>query len=84
VHAFQTWGGAPAICWYDNASQLGRREKGRFVLCDEFVALQSAFRFRARHCTPGEAHEKGLVEGLVGYARRAFLVPVPEVADSTS
>jgi transposase len=81
VHAFQTWGGAPATCWYDNASQLGHREKGRFVPCDEFVALQSAFRFRARHCNPGEAHEKGLVEGLVGYARRAFLVPVPEVAD---
>ncbi|HJW88874.1 MAG TPA: IS21 family transposase, partial [Dehalococcoidia bacterium] len=26
-----------------------------------------------------EAHEKGLVENLVGYARRNFLVPVPEV-----
>jgi hypothetical protein len=81
VHAFQTWGGAPATCWYDNPSALGRREKGRFVPCDEFLALQSAYRFRAHHCTPGEAHEKGLVEGLVGYARRTYLVPVPDMAD---
>ena len=47
----------------------------------EFTALQSAYRFRAHHCTPGEGHEKGLVEGLVGYARRTYLVPLPVVAD---
>jgi len=46
----------------------------------EFLALQSVYRFRAHHCTPGEGHEKGLVEGLVGYARRTYLVPIPEVA----
>jgi len=31
-------------------------------------------------CNPGEGHEKGLVENLVGYARRNFLVPVPKVS----
>ena len=31
-------------------------------------------------CNPGEGHEKGLVENLVGYARRNFMVPVPEVS----
>ncbi len=44
------------------------------------MALQSAFRFRAHHCTPGEGHEKGLVESLVGYERRNYLVPIPDVA----
>jgi transposase len=80
VQAFQTWGGAPASCWYDNPSQLGRLVNGNFVPCDEFVALQSAYRFRAHHCTPGQGHEKGLVEALVGYGRRNYLVPVPDVA----
>jgi transposase len=81
LQAFNTWGGAPASCWYDNPSALGSFHQGTFNPCDEFLALQSAFGFRAHHCTPGQAHEKGLVEGLVGYARRNYLTPVPEVAD---
>ena len=80
-HAFNTWGGAPASCWYDNPSALGSFRQGAFNPCDEFLALQSAFGFRAHHCTPGQGHEKGLVEGLVGYARRSYLTPVPDVAD---
>jgi hypothetical protein len=49
------------------------------------VALQSAYGVRAHHCNPAQGHEKGLAEGLVGYFRRTYLVPVPvpvpEVAD---
>jgi transposase len=81
VHSFSVWGGAPATGWFDNASGLGRFRKGRFVPADEFVAIQSAYRFRAHMCTPGEAHEKGLIENFVGYARRNYLVPVPDVPD---
>lgn len=80
VRAFETWGGAPGVIWYDNSSGLGSFRRGTFHPSAEFVALGSAYRFRAHHCTPGEAHEKGLVEGLVGYARRTYLVPIPEVA----
>lgn len=47
---------------------------------EAFIAFRSHHLFASRFCTPGEAHEKGLVENLVGYARRNFLVPVPEVA----
>ena len=38
-------------------------------------------RFAAFYCEPGiaGAHEKGGVEGQVGYFRRNYLVPVPEV-----
>ena len=79
VVTFRVWGGAPASIWYDNPSTLGRLVRGHFVACEEFTALQSAFRFRAHHCTPGQGHEKGLVENLVGYMRRAYLVPIPEV-----
>lgn len=79
VRAFETWGGAPAEIWYDNPSGLGSFRRGSFHPSPEFLALQSAYRFRAHHCTPGEGHEKGLVEGLVGYARRTYLVPLPAV-----
>lgn len=79
VHTFETWGGAPATCWYDNASQLGRLKDREFMACEEFTALKSAYGFRAHHCTPAQGHEKGLVESLVGYFRRRYLVPVPTV-----
>ncbi len=62
-----------------SSSTLGRLVGGRFEACEEFTALQGAYRFRAHHCTPGQGHEKGLVENLVGYIRRAYLVPLPEV-----
>lgn len=76
VVAFETWDGVPETLWYDNPSTLGRIVQKRFVSCDEFSALRSAYRFRAHHCNPGEGHEKGLVEGLVGSFRRNHLVPV--------
>ena len=37
--------------------------------------------FESCFCNPTEAHEKGLVEGLVGHARRNWFVPTPEVAN---
>jgi len=79
VRAFVAWGGVPVTIWYDNPSQLGRLRQGEFAPCQEFVALQSAYGVRAHHCNPAQGHEKGLVEQLVGYFRRNYLVPVPEV-----
>lgn len=69
VHTFNTWGGAPETIWYDNPSTVCRLVNGTFRPCTEFVALQSAYRFRAHHCTPGQGHEKGLIENFVGYMR---------------
>ncbi len=92
VQAFQTWSGVPRTGWYDNPSQLGRLQvregevEGRgklkeFIRCQEFTALQSAYGFRGHHCNPAQGHEKGLVEGLVGYFRRTYLVPVLDAVD---
>jgi hypothetical protein len=46
-----------------------------------WTAFRSHYRFTAFYCEPGQAgaHEKGGVEGDVGYFRRNYLVPVPEV-----
>jgi hypothetical protein len=44
-----------------------------------FAGLQSHYLFLDRFGRPGKGNDKGKVEGLVGYARRNFLVPIPVV-----
>lgn len=66
---------------YDNmtpAVQKVLKGKNR-VEQESFTRFRSYYTFEAVFCNPGEAHEKGGVESLVGYARRNFLVPVPKV-----
>jgi hypothetical protein len=46
---------------------------------DRFIAFRSYYTFEARFCNPAKGQEKGGVEGLVGFSRRNFLVPIPEV-----
>ena len=50
----------------------GRRQRTRV-----FSELVSHYLFDDRFGRPGKGNDKGKVEGLVGYARRNFLVPVP-------
>jgi len=45
-----------------------------------FSELQSHYLFGERFGRPGKGNDKGKVEGLVGYARRNFLVPIPRCA----
>ena len=42
-----------------------------------FAELQSHYLFEDRFGRPGKGNDKGKVEGLVGYMRRNFLVPIP-------
>jgi hypothetical protein len=46
-----------------------------------FVAFRSHWRFESEFCTPAEAHEKGGIEGEVGYFRRNHWVPVPKATN---
>ena len=46
-----------------------------------FIVFRSHWRFESEFCTPGEGHEKGGVEGEVGYFRRNHWVPIPEAAN---
>ena len=50
----------------------GRRQRTR-----AFTELQSHYLFDDRLGRPGKGNDKGKVEGLVGYTRRNFLVPIP-------
>ena len=68
---------------YDNltaAVQKVLRGKDR-IEQESFVKFKAYYSFEARFCNPDNGHEKGGVEGLVGFARRNYMVPVPEAAD---
>jgi transposase len=71
---------------YDNLSSAVKKIL-RGYLREEtarFMAFRSHWRFESEFCTPAEAHEKGGVEGEVGYFRRNHWVPVPQAVDLAS
>ena len=79
VSAFAFLGGVPQSILYDNTKLAvarilgdGRRKRTR-----AFTELQSHYLFSDRFGRPGKGNDKGKVEGMVGYMRRNFLVPVP-------
>ena len=82
-HAFAYFGGVPRTILYDNTKLAvarilgdGTRTKTR-----AFSELQSYYLFAEKFGRPGKGNDKGKVEGLVGYARRNFMVPIPRFAD---
>ena len=46
-----------------------------------FDQFRAYYNFEPRFCNRGAGHEKGGVEGLVGFSRRNYMVPVPEAED---
>ncbi len=81
--AFAHWNGVPAVISYDNLKTVVRKIlAGRDRVEQEaFSALRAHYLFDSHFCSPGKGNEKGSVENLVGYARRNYLVPLPEVRD---
>jgi len=79
--AFEYFGGVPRRISYDNSAIAvievfkGRERK----LTREFLRLQSHYLFQEHFCLVRRPNEKGHVERLLGFARRSFLVPVPQV-----
>jgi hypothetical protein len=45
------------------------------------VAFRSHWGYEAQFCNAAKGNEKGGVEGDVGYSRRNYLVPIPQVRD---
>src|SRR5882762_3780903 len=75
-------GVVPRSILYDNtklavARILGDGTRRRTKV---FSELQSHYLFADRFGRPGKGNDKGKVEGLVGYARRNFMVPIPHAA----
>ena len=80
--AFAYWGGAPRTILYDNTRIAVKQitGDGERKPTEAFSGLQSHYLFAAKFGRLGKGNDKGNVEGLVGYARRNFMVPVPRVA----
>ena len=84
VRTFNAFGGVPEKVIFDNGKVAvkdgfganARKQAGYTALC-------AHYGFDALFCNPAEGHEKGLVEGLVGWARRNIMVPVPHVDSIT-
>lgn len=80
-HAFAFFGGVFPRLIYDNLTSAvkkvlrGRKRQEQ----ESFTRFRSYYSFKAEFCNPGQGHEKGGVEGLVGFARRNYFVPMPKV-----
>ena len=82
VRAFTYFGAVPTRILYDNskiavARILGGEERQK---TRAFSELQSYYLFADKFGRPAKGNDKGKVEGLVGYARRNFMVPIPRVS----
>lgn len=79
VSAFAFFGGVPRSIVYDNTTIAVAKIKrdGERVRTETFAKLQSHYLFKDRFGRPAKGNDKGKVEGLVGYVRRNYLVPIP-------
>lgn len=82
VHAFGHFQGVPQRISYDNLKAAVQRvlQGSNRQEQQSFIVFRSHYLFESHFCTPGKGHEKGGVEHGVGFGRRNFLVPLPEVA----
>lgn len=80
VRTFDVIDGVPSKVIFDNGKVAVKDGFGKHAKAQAgYTALSAHYSFEAVFCNPAEGHEKGLVEGLVGWARRNILVPVPKV-----
>ncbi len=96
VHAFASFGRVPLSVLYDSEEDQeliqwinsptnrclvthilpdGTRERARL-----FSGLLSHYVIEDRYGRPGKGNDKGAVEGIVGWSRRNFMVPLPHFA----
>jgi transposase len=80
IRAFSFFGGVFPVLIYDNLTTAVQKIfKGKKrELQESYDKFRAYYNFAPVFCNPGQGHEKGGVEGLVGYARRNYMVPVPE------
>lgn len=81
--AFHYFGGVFRLLRYDNLKSAVKKilRGHQRVETERLIAFRSHWGFQTDFCNPARGHEKGGVEGEVGYFRRNHLVPVPQVKD---
>jgi transposase len=82
VRAFHHFQGVPHRIAYDNLKAAVQKILTGHTRVEQerFIAFRSHYLYASHFCTPGQGHEKGGVEHGVGFTRRNFLVPIPNVA----
>ncbi len=82
VRAFAFFGGVPRRISYDNLKTAVKEilEGRHRVEQEAFFHFRGYYLFDSHFCTPGAGNEKGQVEHSVGFNRRHYLVPLPEVS----
>ena len=79
---FDFFGGTPRRLIFDNAKVAVKERFGiQAKPQDKYLSFSAHYAFSLDFCNPASGNEKSLVENLVGYSRRNFLVPVPRVND---
>lgn len=80
IQAFEFFGGIFPILIYDNLTTAVRKvfHGKKRIEQESFSKFKAYYSFSSRFCNPDSGNEKGGVEGLVGFARRNYMVPVPE------
>ena len=82
VKSFDEFGGVPGRVIFDNSKIAVKEGFGAYArLQPGYDALSAHYGYEPVFCNPAEGHEKGLVEGLVGWARRNICVPIPRVSN---
>lgn len=78
---FEHIGYAPSVIRFDNMSTAVKtiKAQGEREVTDNFRRLQCHYGFQSNFCNPEAGNEKGSVENYVGYSRRNYFVPVPQI-----
>ena len=80
VQTLQYFDGTPKRVIFDNAKVAVKNGFGANAeATDSYAALSAHYGFEPVFCNIASGNEKGLVEGLVGFSRRNFCVPIPRV-----
>lgn len=77
---FDYFKGIPNRLIFDNAKVAVKEGFGRHAVATSgYKSFAAHYAFQTDFCNIASGNEKGLVENLVGFARRNFMVPVPRV-----
>lgn len=83
IHAFNFFGGVYPVLVYDNLTSAIRKVlhgKNR-IEQESFSKFKAYYNFTPRFNNVNSGHEKGGVEGTVGFVRRNYMVPIPRTED---
>lgn len=77
---FDHFNGIPKRLIFDNAKVAVSEGFGLHAKATKgYKSFAAHYAFQTDFCNIASGNEKGLVENLVGYARRNFMVPIPRV-----